>query len=95
MAWTLFIYSSAKAVFSQLFFLFLDKFSQVSQQQNTESALLRVTNDLLASLDCENHEILIQSDPSAAFDKINHPFLLDFLNHLVGIQDQALRLFAS
>ena len=57
-----------------------------SQHHSTESALLKVTNDSLLSLDSGNHTILSFSDLSAAFGTVDHSVLLDRLQYVVGIQ---------
>lgn len=50
----------------------LDLFMSVLRMQySTESALLRVSNDLLVSLDSGNHAILILLNLSAAFNTVN------------------------
>lgn len=77
-----------KVVFSQLQ-SFLDSFSILDKFQSgfrslhsTESALLRVRNDMLLSLDSGACVVLVLLDLSAAFDTINHNILLDQLECL-------------
>ena len=60
-----------------------------------ETALLRVTNEILMSLDKGEEVILILLDFSSAFDTINHDILLKRLEHKLGICDQALKWFQS
>lgn len=62
---------------------------------STESALLKVTNDLLQVLDSGSHAVLVLLDLSAAFDTIDHNILLHRLENLVGIQGTALQWLAS
>ena len=52
-------------------------------------------NDLLCSLNHENVSVLTLLDLSAAFDTINHTFLLQRLEHVFGIHETALHLFSS
>ena len=46
---------------------------------STESALMRVHNDIMISLDNGNSVILVLLDLSAAFDTVNHDLLLSRL----------------
>ena len=46
---------------------------------STETALLRVANDMLCSIDDGNISVLTMLDLSAAFDTIDHDILLDRL----------------
>ena len=62
---------------------------------STESALLKVTNDLLLSVDSGSSAILVLLDLSAAFDTIVHSILLSRLEHEVGIRGTALSWFTS
>ena len=62
---------------------------------STESALLRVHNDLLRSIDQEGGAILVLLDLSAAFDTIDHDVLIDLLEKQCGITGTALRWFRS
>lgn len=65
----------------------LDKFQSGFRCGNgTESALLRVENDLLLFADAGNHAALILLDLSAAFDTIYHSILQNRLTQFVGIQ---------
>ncbi len=69
----------------------LDPFqSAFKAKHNTESALLRVTNYILLSVDSENCTVLVLLDISAVFDTVEHCILLKRLNHGVGIYDAAL-----
>lgn len=49
----------------------------VSKRNSTETALLRVTNDLLLAADCS---VLMLLDLSAPFDTIEHSILIERLN---------------
>ncbi len=62
---------------------------------STESALLKVTNVILLSIDSGSSAILILLDLSAAFDMVDHDILLQQLECVVGVQSLALDWFAS
>ena len=57
---------------------------------STETALLRVKNDIAATLDEKGKVALVMLDLSSAFDTINHNILMNRLQHSVGITDAAL-----
>ena len=57
---------------------------------STETALLRVKNDIAATLDEKGKVVLVMLDLSSAFDTINHDILMNRLQHSVGITDAAL-----
>lgn len=74
----------------------LDTFqSGFRAKHSTESALLKVYNDLLLFADAGECSMLMLLDLSAAFDTVDHQILLHRLNHLVGIEGSALDWFAS
>ena len=62
---------------------------------STETALLRVQNDILRSLDKRKDVILILLDLSAAFDTIDHNILLHRLYCRFGITGSVLNWFKS
>ncbi len=64
-------------------------------KHSTESALLRVVNDLLLFVDSGNCAVLVLLDLSAAFDTVDHCILLNRLKTEVGICDSALDWFES
>ena len=69
--------------------------SAYKQFHSTETALLRVQNDLLKSVDESGGAILVLLDLSAAFDTIDHDKLLSLLNTNFGIQGSALQWIKS
>ena len=68
--------------------------SAYKSRHSVETALLRVQNDILRSLDDGNAVVLLLLDLSAAFDTIDHSVLLKRL-HELGIRDSALTWFKS
>ena len=61
----------------------------------TESALLKVTNDILLALDKGDVTVLALLDLSAAFDTVDHKILLATLQNYFGIFGTALSWFKS
>lgn len=90
-----------KLVFSQLqSYLDLhgmgDKFqSGFKSRHSTESALLRVHNDILRAMDNKNSVVMVLLDLTAAFDTVDHAILIDRLQHVVGLQGTVLKWFSS
>ena len=62
---------------------------------STETALLKISNDILLALDSGNVSLLTLLDLSAAFDTIDHTILLHRLQHNYGITHSALSWFRS
>ncbi len=86
-----------KVVFNQLL-SFLDSNcvfetfqSGFRKHLSTESALLRVLNDILLSIDTGNSVVLLLLDLSAEFDTVDHSILISRLEHCVGICGSVLK----
>ena len=62
---------------------------------NTETALLKIQNDLLLSADNKEISIIALLDLSAAFDTIDHAILLQRLKNTFGFEDIVLQWFRS
>ena len=62
---------------------------------STETALIKVKDDILRAIDNQRITCLILLDLSAAFDTVSHPLLLNRLKHCFGIQGTVLRWFRS
>ncbi len=74
----------------------VNNFSQVSgPRHSTETALVKITNDLLLASDQGCISLLVLLDLSAAFNTIDNDILVDRLQNYTGIQGQALRWFRS
>ncbi|PIK34017.1 putative RNA-directed DNA polymerase from mobile element jockey-like [Apostichopus japonicus] len=69
--------------------------SAYRRNHSTETALLRVRNDILVSMDNHKECILVLLDLTAAFDTIDHDILLQRLEHRLGINGIALKWFDS
>jgi hypothetical protein len=69
--------------------------SAYKANHSTETALVKVQNDILLELDKKRGVILVLLDLSAAFDTIDHGFLLEQLSSRLGIKDIALSWFKS
>ncbi len=63
--------------------------------RSTETALLRVFNDLILTVDSGCAAILVTWDLTAAFDTADHGTLLSRLDQFVGIKGEALMLLQS
>ncbi|KAK7096607.1 hypothetical protein V1264_005883 [Littorina saxatilis] len=90
-----------KVVLKQLL-VYLNTHDLISHSQSayrpshcTETALLKVTNDILSALDGGDVSVLTLLDLSAAFDTIDHVTLLSRLQTLYGISGPALAWFES
>jgi hypothetical protein len=62
---------------------------------STDTALLRITNDILMDIDRRRGVILVLLDLSAAFDTIDHTILAQRFEHRIGIKDTALSWIQS
>jgi hypothetical protein len=69
--------------------------SAYRKHHSTETALLKVTNDVLIALDQRKEVVLVLLDLSAAFDTIDHQILLSRLQKRFGITDTVLKWFTS
>ena len=64
--------------------------SAYRQYHSTETAFLRVMNDILLKMNSQHVTLLVLLDLSAAFDTVSHDVLLDRLHNDVGLRGNAL-----
>ena len=69
--------------------------SAYRDKHSTETALIKVQNDILSALDAGSSAILLMLDLSAAFDTIDHDILLSRLCNVYSITGDALDWFRS
>ena len=63
---------------------------------STETALLRVHNDIVMSVNAGQDVFLVFVElVAAAFDTVDHDILLSFLKDFVGVDDTVLKFFQS
>ena len=62
---------------------------------STETALLKITNDLLCAMDGHNCILLVMLDLSAAFDTVSHSVLLTRMKEVYGVTEDALSWLQS
>ena len=63
--------------------------SSINQRTDTETALIRVQNDIAIALDQKRSVILLLLDLSAEFDNVDHCILISCLSHRLGIRVSA------
>ena len=64
--------------------------SAYRKNHSTETALLRITNDILREMDCNKCSLIVMLDQSAAFDTVNLDVLINRLECTYGINSSAL-----
>jgi len=69
--------------------------SAYKQFHSTETALIKVHNDIMWSMEKKGVTILVLLDLSSAFDTIDHRVLLTRLHDLLGVSDIPLKCFTS
>ena len=69
--------------------------SAYGKYHSTETALIRVVNDIHRAIGDQCESILVLLELSAAFDTIDHAMLLERLGFLYGFFNLVLQLFTS
>ena len=69
--------------------------SAYRQYHSTETALVKVANDILLNMNSQRVTLLVLLDLSAAFDTVDHEILLRRLTTSFGIRGKALEWFSS
>ena len=69
--------------------------SAYKRQHSTETALLKVQDDIACALDKNKAVVLVMLDLSAAFDTVDHNQLLSVIESEFSVTDKALSSFSS
>ena len=69
--------------------------SAYQPSHSTETALLKVQNDILRAIDNRRSTMLVLLDLSAAFDTIDHDLLIRRFEQRFGVSDSALQWFST
>ena len=69
--------------------------SAYRQFHSCETAMAKISNDILINLDCNDSTFLILLDMSAAFDTVDHAVLIDCLKNNFKVGGQVLKWFTS
>ena len=69
--------------------------SAYRKHHSTKTALLRVMNNVLRTVDCRRDVVLVMLDLSAASDSLEHTILLGRLSRYFGFSHTALRWCSS
>ena len=69
--------------------------SAYRHHHSTETALLKVKNDILMSMNNQHVTLLVLLDLSAAFDTVDHAILLECLRNDLGVSGTVLSWFSS
>ena len=70
--------------------IYLELQSSYHRFHSTETALLKVTNDILMKMNSQEVRVLVMLDLSAAFDTVTHGILISRLHEEVGVSGLAL-----
>ena len=90
-----------RAVFDQLYAhvmnneLFPELQSVYRKSHSTETALVKIVNDILLDMNRQRVSLLVLLDLSAAFDTVDHTILLRRLETSFGVTGDALKWIAS
>ena len=69
--------------------------SAYRSQHSTETAILKIHNDIIEGLDAGKCTVLSSLDLSAAFDTVDHTICIRRLSHLYGVDGTVLQWFES
>lgn len=62
---------------------------------STETALLRVSSDVMIAADSGRYPVLVLLDLTSAFDSVDHDTLIDWLKSEIGFSGAVLQWFSS
>ena len=67
--------------------------SAYREHYSCETAVLKLSNDILWAMEKQHVTCLVALDLSVVFDTVDHPTLLSVLKHKFGVEDKALQWF--